>query len=111
MNKVAIAASMALPPAASILRARRRRQRMIAHHHTAAARRRPLLTVENGARSIPPVIGHGLLLPLFLALGAPEGRAPVLGETLHDTAATLALAGLAFAVIDLERMLEIAEFA
>src|SRR5689334_8728225 len=44
----------------------------------------------------------------FLALRAPEGRAAVLGEAL-DHAATAAF--LAFAVVDQERVLEIAELA
>jgi hypothetical protein len=34
-----------------------------------------------------------------------------LGETPHDAGAIRGLASLAFAVIDLERMLEVAEFA
>ena len=61
----------------------------------------------NAAR--PPK--RGALLRSFLALRAPEGRASVLDETLYDAAATRGLAFLALAVIDLERMLEIAEFA
>ena len=47
----------------------------------------------------------------LLALRAPERRTAVLGETPDDAAAACGPACLAFAVIDLERMLEIAEFA
>jgi hypothetical protein len=39
---------------------------------------------------------------LFLALRAPEGRAPVLGEAANDAAAALGLAFFAFAVVDLK---------
>src|SRR4051812_15732111 len=46
-----------------------------------------------------------------LALRAPERRAPVLGEPPHDAAAAGAFAFLALAIIDLERVLKIAEFA
>src|SRR6266576_5403380 len=48
---------------------------------------------------------------LFLAFQAPEGRASVLGEPPHDSATPRGLAFLAFAVVDLKRVLEIAEFA
>src|SRR5229473_8146961 len=48
---------------------------------------------------------------LFLAFRAPECRAPVLGETPHDSATACGLAFLAFAVVDLKRVLEITEFA
>src|SRR3954447_2130728 len=48
---------------------------------------------------------------LFLALRAPEGRAAVLDEAPHDAGAARGLALFAFAVVDLKRMLEIAEFA
>ena len=47
----------------------------------------------------------------FLAPRTPEGRAAVLGESFDDAAAALSLAFLAFAVIDLEAVLEVAEFA
>ena len=47
------------------LRARGRGQRMIADHHAAAARCRLLLTIENRARAIPPVTGHGGASPLY----------------------------------------------
>src|SRR4051794_21575239 len=46
-----------------------------------------------------------------LAFRAPERRAAVLGEPPHDAAAAGAFACLALAVVDLERVLEIAEFA
>jgi hypothetical protein len=46
----------------------------------------------------------------LLALRAPEGRTSVLGEAADHAAAALA-AFLAFAVIDLEGMLEIAKLA
>src|SRR5665213_68427 len=61
--------------------------------------------------SAAPQSGVRAFIGLFLALRAPEGRAPVLGESLDDAAAAGGLAFLAFAVVDLERMLEIAEFA
>ena len=48
---------------------------------------------------------------LLLALRTPEGRAAVLGESLDDAVAASGLAFLAFAVIDLKRVLEIAELA
>src|SRR4051794_40607475 len=48
---------------------------------------------------------------LFLALGAPEGGTAVLNEAPHDAAATRGLAFLAFAVVDLKPVLEIAELA
>src|ERR1700730_7533105 len=47
----------------------------------------------------------------FLTLRTPERRAPVLGESPHDSFTSGGLALFAFAVIDPERMLEIAEFA
>ncbi len=47
----------------------------------------------------------------FLALRAPEGRAAVLGEAADHCRAAVRAARLAFAVIDLEGMLEIAELA
>src|ERR1700683_4862648 len=47
----------------------------------------------------------------FLAFRAPECRAPVLGEPPHDSTTPGGLAFFALAVVDLERMLEIAEFA
>src|SRR6266700_5781479 len=53
----------------------------------------------------------GLHGQLFLTFRTPEGRPAVLRETLHDAAAARCLAGLALAVVDLERMLEIAELA
>src|SRR3954447_23300618 len=46
-----------------------------------------------------------------LALRAPEGRSSVLREPPHHAAAAGGDAGLAFAAVDLERVLEIAEFA
>src|SRR5476649_1139851 len=46
-----------------------------------------------------------------LALRAPERRAPILRKPPHDAAAAGALALFAFAVVDLKRVLEIAEFA
>src|SRR5665213_3929856 len=48
---------------------------------------------------------------LFLAFRTPESRTAVLVESPDDAAATDGLAFLAFAVVDLERMLEITEFA
>src|SRR6185437_738768 len=48
-------------------------------------------------------------LPSLLAFRAPEGRASVLRETPDNAAAARGLAFLAFAVVDLERMLKIAE--
>src|ERR1700683_4240957 len=47
----------------------------------------------------------------FLAFRAPECRAPVLGEPPHDSTTPGGLAFFAFAVVDLKRVLEIAEFA
>src|ERR1700722_18474687 len=47
----------------------------------------------------------------FLAFRAPECRASVLGEPPHDSATSRGLAFFAFAVVDLKRVLEIAEFA
>src|SRR5882757_6588794 len=46
---------------------------------------------------------------LLLAFRAPERRPPVLGEAPDDAAAARRSARLAFAVVDLKRMLEIAE--
>src|SRR4051812_13153889 len=46
-----------------------------------------------------------------LALRAPERRAPVLRKPPHDAAAAGAFAFLALAIVDLERVLEIAELA
>src|SRR5262245_10366010 len=48
---------------------------------------------------------------LLLALRAPEGRAAVLVEAPHSAAAAGGAALFAFAVVDPEGMLEIAEFA
>src|SRR5437588_8290398 len=48
---------------------------------------------------------------LFLAFRAPERRAAVLHEAPHHAAAAGGPAGLALAVVDFERVLEIAEFA
>src|ERR1700680_485258 len=48
---------------------------------------------------------------LLLALRTPEGRAAVLGKALDDSVAARGLAFFAFAVVDLERVLEIAELA
>src|ERR1700761_6040931 len=48
---------------------------------------------------------------LFLALRAPERRSSVLGEAAHDPAATLGVAFLAFAAVDLKRVLEKDEVA
>src|SRR5207253_7586206 len=48
---------------------------------------------------------------LFLTFRAPEGRAAILNEASYDAAAAFSLAFLALAIIDLERVLEIAEFA
>src|SRR5450631_2512024 len=48
---------------------------------------------------------------LLLTLRAPEGGAAVLGKTLDDAPAARGLTFLAFTVVDLERMLEVAEFA
>jgi hypothetical protein len=47
----------------------------------------------------------------LLTLRTPERRASVLHEALHDPRAAIGFAFLALAVVDLERMLEIAEFA
>src|SRR5258708_1588024 len=47
----------------------------------------------------------------LLALRTPERRAPILGEPPHDAAAARGLAFFTLAVVDLERVLEIAEFA
>src|ERR1700736_729089 len=47
----------------------------------------------------------------LLALRAPERRAAVLGKAPHDAATPGGLTFLAFAIINLKRMLEIAEFA
>src|ERR1700745_1877822 len=48
---------------------------------------------------------------LLLAFRAPEGGAPVLSEAPDDPAAAGRAACFAFAVVDLEGMLEIAELA
>ena len=61
--------------------------------------------------SIEKYLRMRIFVPSLLALRAPEGRAPVLGEAPDDAAAARGLAFLAFAVVDLERMLEIAELA
>src|SRR2546429_4403172 len=53
----------------------------------------------------------GVSIDLLLALRTPEGRAPILVEAADGAAAARGLALLALAVVDLERMLEIAEFA
>src|SRR5665213_2137066 len=70
-------------------------------------------TVPARSRQLPVMRGLPflLLLRLFLAFRAPERRAPVLGESPHDSAAARGLAFFAFAVVDLKRVLEIAEFA
>src|SRR6266852_1964645 len=47
----------------------------------------------------------------LLTLRAPEGRASILGEAPDNAAAAGSLAFLTFAVVDLKRVLEIAEFA
>src|SRR5438105_15771482 len=49
--------------------------------------------------------------PSPLALRAPEGRAAALGESAHDAATALGLALLAFAGVDVERVLDITRFA
>jgi len=75
-NKVAIAASMALPRRKH-LRASGRGKRMIADHHAAAARCRLLLTIENCSRAIPPVTGHGsviLTARLIVREGEPSSN-------------------------------------
>src|SRR4029078_11268475 len=54
--------------------------------------------------------GFRILSASLLALRTPEGRATVLGESFDDAAAALGLAFLAFAVVDLKRVLEIPEF-
>src|ERR1700730_9197182 len=57
---------------------------------------------------------HNLAGPrrdLFLAFRAPKGRAAVLRKAPHDAVTAGSLAFLALAVVDLERMLEIAELA
>jgi hypothetical protein len=46
-----------------------------------------------------------------LTLRAPERRSPVLHKTLHDPRAAIRFTFLALVVVDLKRMLEIAEFA
>jgi hypothetical protein len=48
--------------------------------------------------------------PSLLAPRAPEGRTSILGEAADHAAAALS-AFLAFAIVDLEGMLEIAELA
>src|SRR5579859_157325 len=48
---------------------------------------------------------------LLLAFRTPEGRTPVLGEAANDAAAAFGLALFAFTVVDLKRVLKIAEFA
>src|SRR5271163_536095 len=53
----------------------------------------------------------GWRTPSFLAFRAPECRAPVLDKTPDDAATARGLALLAFAIVDLKRMLEITEFA
>jgi hypothetical protein len=50
------------------------------------------------------------LLFLFLTFRTPEGRAAILGEAPDDAGAVRGPASLAFAVVDLEGMLEVAEF-
>src|SRR3984893_13562989 len=55
--------------------------------------------------------GYSGATRLLLALRTPEGRAAVLGKALDDSVAARGLAFFAFAVVDLERVLEIAELA
>src|SRR6266566_4422551 len=57
----------------------------------------------------PPATGEDEIS--LLAFRAPEGRAPVLGESPDDAATPRGLAFFAFAVVDLKRMLEVTEFA
>src|ERR1700738_2056623 len=61
------------------------------------------------ARPQPSCIGPRR--DLFLAFRAPKGRAAVLRKAPHDAVTAGSLAFLALAVVDLERMLEIAELA
>src|SRR5216684_2457386 len=60
-----------------------------------------------------PTDHPGMTGPVYslLALRTPERRAAVLGKPLDDAAAAVSLAFLALAVINLKRMLEIAELA
>src|SRR5450631_2771670 len=74
-------------------------QQRTTHHAASAAR-----CAASGARQSQAEYS-------LLALRTPEGRASVLGEPLDDAAAAVCLAFLAFAVINLDRVLEIAEFA
>src|SRR5689334_25396286 len=53
----------------------------------------------------------GACIELLLALRAPEGRAAVLVEAADGAAAALGLALLALAIVDLEGVLEVAQFA
>src|SRR6266496_5327606 len=73
------------------------------------------LNMDMGGYGVPaPVRNCALgreIIRLLLALRAPEGRAAVLVEAAHDTAAARCLALFAFAVVDPKRMLEIAELA
>src|SRR5947207_6417529 len=71
----------------------------------------PCLNVRAYGRSAQHRASAGFNNPSlsFLAPRTPEGRAAVLGEPFDDAAAALGLAFLAFAVVDLERVLEIAE--
>ena len=66
------------------LGARGRRQRMIADHHAAAARCRLLLTLENRARAIAPVVGHGRSSLVISWLAGMQGSAHTVDSyTLH----------------------------
>ena len=53
----------------------------------------------------------GVSIGLFLALRTPEGRAAILVEAANGAAAARRLAFFALAIVDLEGVLEIAEFA
>lgn len=46
-----------------------------------------------------------------LTLRAPKGRSSILHEALHDAGTAIGLAGFALAVIDLKRVLEIAQLS
>src|SRR4029453_9990394 len=59
-------------------------------------------------RLCPP---YKVIASSFLALRTPEGRTAILVEAADGAAAARRLALFAFAVVDLERMLEIAELA
>src|ERR1700759_967364 len=62
-------------------------------------------------RGMPAFKGPRISGTSFLTFRAPEGRTPILVEAAHDAAAAFGVARFAFAVVDLKRMLKIAELS